>query len=735
MNDNQPVLNTSAVDLFAPANGFAVASKLYGRLHRWWLLLRKYWWMPAAILIMLPSAAIVLSILSGPTYESKASLWVTGQIKVDRDWSYTEELVNFLGTQAALLQSPRIQRGALAKLSAESKGGDGFLGVGGAENATAPFPFRVKVLEGAKSSTLELRAIGKDPALTRKFLDFLMAEYLSFKQESHYKMSEQASSSLGAEATKLTNELAAAEQQFEMFQASNNMAVLAHLGSGAENNLASLNHQLVILRMEQRLLESLKPEQWIQTDYNPATGDGSTGQSRLSSLAKIQNDLAQAEQQMRLLSAQRDELAKFLRPAHPKIVKLNQDIAAQQQIMQAAQGEAAKQFTLRKQALAAQIMNLEKSSAEWEAKSIETTRKVAEYERLQQNVQRLQAAFNTTFGVIKNRDVANSVEHENVGILDPASVAKSTHRMLINLSIAIVLALALSFGLLYGIALFQDHFASSTELAQQLDEPVVGQIPAIPPAAVNGSLNFAGLDKQRFEFLEAFRGLRASLLFMNSNGRRPKIILVTSSLPQEGKSTVAMYLAATLAEGNSRVLLVDGDMRRPVLHQYFGLSNGQGLAEMLNGECSYANVIFPAGMKNLALLPAGIAVRNPGDLMLSPAWESFLAAVTPQFDFILVDTPPVAATDDAATLAPSADGVLFVVRALATSARVARSALDNLRQRQTHVLGLVLNRAVSSPCEHQYYQPYAWDYDWKIEKITGESVASETSSDNGKNES
>src|SRR5436190_1675517 len=110
------------------------------------------------------------------------------------------------------------------------------------------------------------------------------------------------------------------------------------------------------------------------------------------------------------------------------------------------------------------------------------------------------------------------------------------------------------------------------------------------------------------------------------------------------------------------------------------------------------------------------ANRNPGELVLSQVWPGFLAEAKPQFDYILVDTPPVLATDDAASLAPKVDGVLFVVRGSFTSARMARGALDALRQRHVHVLGLIFNRAASSPYERQYYHRYRRAYRWEPEK-------------------
>ena len=133
-------------------------------------------------------------------------------------------------------------------------------------------------------------------------------------------------------------------------------------------------------------------------------------------------------------------------------------------------------------------------------------------------------------------------------------------------------------------------------------------------------------------------------------------------------------------------------------------------------QVSPADVILPTGVENLSLLPAGEPRRDPGDLVLSRAWEQFLASVKSQFDYILVDTPPVMATDDATALALKADGVVFVVRALSTSARVARAALSLLRQRRVRVIGLIFNRAVSSPCERQYYSQYAPAYQWQPDK-------------------
>jgi len=545
-----------------------------------------------------------------------------------------------------------------------------------------------------------------------------MEEYLTFKKESREKASDRTVATVAAQVTQLARELEAQQEKLHAFQASNNVVFLQEQGNSAGSYLASLNKQLATLRTELRLLQSLQPEQWIETGLKAVPSgeslpDDATVTEVLAGLAGPQIDLFKANQQVQLLKAKRGELSRFLRPLHPKITKLNEEIATQEKLVQISRDEALKQLSQRRQAIELQIQNLEGAFKEWDTKAIEVSRKMADYEQIRQNLQRLQTAYDKTLTLIQTLDVGKKVDQENVGILEAASVATPTHRLFRILAIAFVGSLLLGFGLLYGIGLFQDDFASLAELANQRSEEVVGQIPAISIKEPRRRLGVEALEKQRFEFLEAFRSIRSSLLFMNNGGTKPKTILISSSVPEEGKSTVALYLVATLARSNSRVLLIDADLRRATLHTFFGTASSPGLAEILNEEISFAEAIVPTGLENLALLPAGEANRNPGELVLSQVWPGFLAEAKPQFDYILVDTPPVLAADDTATLAPKVDGVLFVVRGSFTSARMARGALDALRQRHVRVLGLIFNRTVSSPYEHDYYQRYRRAYRWE----------------------
>jgi capsular exopolysaccharide synthesis family protein len=260
---------------------------------------------------------------------------------------------------------------------------------------------------------------------------------------------------------------------------------------------------------------------------------------------------------------------------------------------------------------------------------------------------------------------------------------------------------------------FDDRFASSTELAEDFPERVLGQVMDVRIRQQHTQMRPDILAGQKFEFLESFRSIRSALYFMNQNGARPKTLLITSSVPQEGKSTVALYLAATMAVGGARVLLVDGDMRKAKLHRHFALASGPGFAEILNGEIPPADAINSTSIQNLYFLAAGCASAEPGELVLRSELNDFLGEVDSHFDYVILDSPPVLAADDAATLAPSVNGVLYIVRGTYTSARMVHEGLDALRQRHARVLGLIFNRALSSPFEYHPYQRYKDEYRWR----------------------
>jgi capsular exopolysaccharide synthesis family protein len=179
---------------------------------------------------------------------------------------------------------------------------------------------------------------------------------------------------------------------------------------------------------------------------------------------------------------------------------------------------------------------------------------------------------------------------------------------------------------------------------------------------------------------------------------------VTSALPNEGKSLTAANLAGIMASAGSRVLLIDADLRKGGLHGQFEHPAGPGLEEVLAQSIDWRGAVRSTHWPTLVLLPRGRATQSSSELLMSKRMEIFLQEAATEYDHVLLDTAPVMATDDAASLAPRVDGVVFLIRAEHTSARVARAGLDMLYQRGANVLGLVFNAAHARSSGYAYYQ-------------------------------
>jgi capsular exopolysaccharide synthesis family protein len=264
--------------------------------------------------------------------------------------------------------------------------------------------------------------------------------------------------------------------------------------------------------------------------------------------------------------------------------------------------------------------------------------------------------------------------------------------------------LGLAVALLFLLDRLDDRLNSFTELQDSFDEDVLGQVPREASGGSRRQPSLIEPEDTRHAFVEAYRNLRSSLLYMAETGDRPRTILVTSSVPNDGKSITAANLAITLASAGSRVLLVDADLRKGALHERFGVPAEPGLAEVLSKGAAWETIVQATKFSNLFILPAGAFTANSSELFIGEATKRFLRDAAGKYDYVILDTVPVMAADDVTSLAPQVDGVLFVIRAVFTSARVARASLESLYQRQVRVLGLVFNAVRQGSVDYYYYK-------------------------------
>lgn len=313
-----------------------------------------------------------------------------------------------------------------------------------------------------------------------------------------------------------------------------------------------------------------------------------------------------------------------------------------------------------------------------------------------------------------------------VQIVEPAQGAGRIgmglrQKVMIGLIIGLFVAILMAFFLEY----LDQTIKTSADVERALEVPVLGLIP-LEAVEVNGhsggnngrrrmNLPLVSLLSPDHPASEAYRTLRTNVTFVNAEQKELQALVITSPGPGEGKSTTAANLAITLAQQGSKTLLVDADLRRPLVHRAFNLVQEPGLTDVLVGTASLREAVRPNVVPKLDVLPAGVLPPNPSELLGSEAMARLLETLRGQYDTIIFDSPPTLAVTDATVLGASADAVILVVRAGETDEVAAQRALQQLRRVQAKIAGTVLNGMQKR--RDRYYNYYSYyRSDWNPSK-------------------
>jgi succinoglycan biosynthesis transport protein ExoP len=272
-----------------------------------------------------------------------------------------------------------------------------------------------------------------------------------------------------------------------------------------------------------------------------------------------------------------------------------------------------------------------------------------------------------------------------------------------------LVGIAIGLGIIYTLGRLDDRLELAEEIEAELEEPVLGQVPLVDKKTINADRVMITRMDEHSLFSESIRGVRSAVMLGGSQSGPKQVMLVTSAVPGDGKTTFTVNFAVTLAIAGNRVLLVDADLRRGNIHGYFDLPRDPGYSELLQGELHWRDVVQKTEVRTMDLLSTGKLPPNPGELLISPINRQFVEEVRQAYDYIVFDCPPLTAIDDSFSLVGSSDGILFVVRSGQTSMRFAANALDSVRKRGAQVMGLVLN-GITADNPYYYYKNYYHEY-------------------------
>ena len=683
-----------------PGAGVPAQSSAH-RLRRFLASLKKFWWIPLITVCLGAGAGIFFASRLVPIYVSSGRIWETLKVQLPGESLYQEDMQAQMGDQIQILQGEDMRERVAARLKAIGNGVSIPLGKDGQPEYVA---IRVNIIPN--SSIFAIDTVGSNPAYTQDYLNALMETFINYDRDMRNTIS-------GMTQASITDEISRLEQDALMtYERSNNVEILQNEQTVAGDYLAKLQTELADLQLQSNLLETAESEhqQAVSGVTNDAValavirsleeGSGSQGNS-----VSPANDNG-----IELMKIERDDLVKNLNLAtnSERLTELDD------QIKRAEEAEQARQLAQRRQTydqLAAyRLVNQKRidfdneSIAEWRTKINDASRILGEADHLKLNIQHTQSEYDRLTQLSQNIGISRSIDQEQLQILDRASPPyRSNAAENKTVGMGIFGGLAAGFAIVFLIGMRDDRFTSLSDVNTALGDAVLGMLPKVEtdPSGVPRLLQ---PDDARHVYAESYRSLRSALYFLATGENHPKTLLITSATPNEGKSTVAANLAQTLAMAGSKVLLVDGDLRRGHLHVLLGLQNEIGLAELLAGNHEPEEVTQTDTYPNLAFISRGRSGRHPGDLLLSPRLDHFLARWRRDYDYVIIDSSPVFAAADSTALAPRMDGTIFLVRSHFSSARMTREALDMLAQRRARIIGVVFNMAESKGHDYKYYK-------------------------------
>jgi capsular exopolysaccharide synthesis family protein len=680
------------------------------RLHRYKSLFLRRWWIPVLTICLGLFVEAFLIYQTPPSYQSTSKMMLAGKLNIAQGAVYSEDSLNFYGTQIQLMQSAEVRH------SAESL-------VRSAHPELQPAPVEIFVLQKPRTSIFDLSAIGSAPEYTQAYLNAAMQKYLDFKRGMREDRGHEITTGITEQLIQVEKDLRNSEDEMLEFQKQNNIGFIQEQGNSAAQYLVKLNQQYAQLKTEYDLLNLLDLDQNLdraQIKTDTATGQGSDNQGLPFSDVGPEADYLKAKQQIQLLKAERETLAKDLRPNHPKILKLNDEITKQDKLIGLFRADTLEKLKTRRESIGKQMENLQSNIKEWEAKALDLSQRLAQFNRIKGKVDRLKTLYDRLTTNLKDIDVSQVTGSEDqVSIMEMATAPISVRPGLIK-----SLLIGFGIGALAGLAILilldriDDRMASFSEFQHHFSENILGQI---PKEKTKGKVDLLQPDDARHVFAESYRNIRSSIFFMPYEGPRPKSFLITSAVPSEGKSTVSANLAITMALSGARTLLIDCDLRRGALREAFGISSKIGFSEVLKQEVNWQEVVVPTAYETLFVLPRGKTLSQPSEHLLRDSTEALLKEIYQYYDYVIIDSSPVLAADDTTSLAPKIDATIFVVRLSYTSARLTKKALEGLYNRQVNVPGVILNFVDTSLPEYYYYQ-YSEYYSTPTNVADGEAV-------------
>jgi capsular exopolysaccharide synthesis family protein len=551
------------------------------------------------------------------------------------------------------------------------------------------------------SRLIDVKYESADPALTMLVANAHARAYIDQNLEFKFLATKEASDWLANRMAEQRKQLEAGELALQQYREDNDAISLEDRQNIIVQRLADVNAAVTRARTTRIEKEALFNQlRNIQTkrdalDTFPAILSNVFVQQLKAELAGLQRQQA--------------ELGDQLGERHPDMIKLRSALRTAEAKLQAEVAKVVQSIGNEYRAARDQERDLTIALEQQKTEALAMNRKAIEYGVLQRDSSSSRQMFEELLQRAKQTEISGELKTSNIRVVDPASLPETPARPrpLTNLLFGLFGGAVLAVGLAFCFEGLDNRIKTPDEIKRVLSVPFLGMIPSLPKG--KGEAMLLNESAAPSGFVEAFRAIRTNVLFSSAD-EGCRTVVVTSTRPGEGKTLVAANLAIALAQSGHRVLLFDGDLRKPRVHEVFDRPLEPGVSNLMVGRAKASEAMQKSDIPGLWLLPAGRIPPNPAELLGSKRFKDFQFSLRQHFDWIIIDSPPVMAVTDPSILAHAADGVIFVVGSEMTARSVALSAIDQLESSNAHIVGAILNRVDIQRNSYYYSQYYRREY-------------------------
>jgi polysaccharide biosynthesis transport protein len=688
----------------------------YRTLHDYLRILLKRRWAILAVFICVVAITAIKTFTAVPIYKATVQILIerqTPRVLLDQQNSapYDYNSEEFYQTQYKLLESRALAKKVVDKLQLKNNpayaaifqklppNADEALKQKAEEDLIDVIAGGIEVSPIRQSSIVNVSFSDPDPKFAAKAVNTTARCFIEQSLDLRFAASQEAANWLQQKVTEARKKLEESEAKLNEYKKAQNIVAVEDKETLTAQKLEQLNKDLMTAQTYR-----IKAE----TRYNEVNQGKPIPQV-------LDNPLIQTlKGQEANLIAKQSELSLKFGPDHPKMIQLNKELASIQEKIGSETSQVVQSIKNEYQMAKAQEDSLKAALQAQKESTQDLSNKNIQYRVLLRDVETNRAMYKNVLNSLKTITTSENLPSTNIRIVDPAMVPEAPFypRKARNMLLASFIGMVLGVGLAFGLESLDTTLKTPEEVEGWLEIPNLAMIPhlkgsgssnpgkEVPELVVHkGSQPLAS---------EAYRGLRTSILF-SSPDHAPRVLLITSSLPLEGKTLTAANLATAMAKAEPPVLLVDADLRRPTLHSLFQIPREPGLTNFLVGEVNELPLV-ETGVPNLLVVPAGKIPPNPSELLHSARMQEFLGLALEKFGRVVIDSPPLMSVTDAAILGTMAEGVLLVVKAEAVPRKAAIQARDDLLEVKAPLLGAVLNNIPMNGNGYGYYYSQYYRY-------------------------